>query len=112
MGGDMKHAGTGALLGGLVSAGANHFGRTYGTGLMAGGANSLAAPVLRYTAQPVGQAGQAIMQNPGLISRGLINAGMINNELKPGQPQPQVPPGLIMQAQQKKKDSDRKPNSR
>lgn len=65
IGGDSKHTLEGAGLGLLAGVG-NKLGRTYGPGIQAGAARTI-APALGYTAEPVGRALSPLVQNPGLL---------------------------------------------
>ena len=82
LGGDYQHAGEGAIAGGLLAAGANHYGRKYGSGLISGAAGA-ASPVAKYSGIPLaaGKAG-LLLQNPGLMGRLAVE----NKKLKEDRP--------------------------
>lgn len=102
--GDSKHAAGAGVAGMLAGAVGNKLGRTYGNGLLAAGANS-AAPALKYSVQPIGQVGQMLTSNPGLLNEGFIRGAMVPG--KQGLKQAEnVPPGLLQQTK-KNKPQDR-----
>lgn len=73
MGGDAKHSAELGLLGGAAGMITNKLGRTYAPGIMAGAANT-SAPILKYTAAPVGNALSKVVPSSGLLTRAAIPA--------------------------------------